>query len=55
MALNPAAWKAIRNIIQSLLVENSELDRNAVIKEKYEFDLCVLDFNLFRFFLLLYF
>lgn len=36
MALNPAAWKAIRNIVQNLLLENSELDRNAALKEKYK-------------------
>ncbi|XP_055315803.1 fumarylacetoacetase [Sitodiplosis mosellana] len=34
MALTPAAWKSIRNTIQNLLLENSELDRNDALKEK---------------------
>lgn len=36
MSLTPAAWKTIRSAIQSLLLENSALDRNSALKEKYE-------------------
>lgn len=35
MALTPAAWKTVRNIIQNLLLENSELDRNGALKQLY--------------------
>lgn len=37
MSLTPVAWKTIRSTIQNLLLENSELDRNAALKEKYAF------------------
>lgn len=35
MSLTPKAWNDIRTIVQNLLLENSELDKNAELKEKY--------------------
>lgn len=35
MALNPAAWKTVRKVTQNILLQNSELDKNVELKNKY--------------------